>query len=46
MIKNLTRWGLCLSLFISFSTFSQEHQLPVLSGKVIDAQSGEVIVGA
>ena len=46
MIKNFTRWGLCLSLLISFRIFAQEHQLPVLSGKVIDAQSGEVIVGA
>jgi hypothetical protein len=46
MIKNFTRWGLCLSLFLSFNIFAQEHQLPILSGKVIDAQSGEVIVGA
>ncbi|MFM7019351.1 MAG: TonB-dependent receptor [Aquirufa sp.] len=46
MIKNFTRWGLCLSLFLSFSIFAQEHQLPILSGKVVDAQSGEVIVGA
>jgi hypothetical protein len=46
MIKNFTRWGLCLSLFLSFNIFAQEHQLPILSGKVVDAQSGEAIVGA
>ncbi len=46
MIKNFTIWGLLFVLFFSTNTYSQEHLLPVLSGKVVDAQSGEVIVGA
>jgi hypothetical protein len=46
MYKSITR--ICLLLIFCFSTnlFAQDHLLPVLSGKVIDAQSGEPIIGA
>jgi hypothetical protein len=46
MFKTFTRFWLCLAILFSTNLYAQEHLLPVLSGKVIDAQSGEAIVGA
>ena len=46
MFKTITRFWLCLAILFSTNLYAQEHLLPVLSGKVIDAQSGEAIVGA
>ncbi|MBP6054838.1 MAG: TonB-dependent receptor [Cytophagaceae bacterium] len=46
MFKTITRFWLSLAILFSTNLYAQEHLLPVLSGKVIDAQSGEAIVGA